>query len=451
MHNLIQVVTRGLWDLHLVFNEVLWGPPLIMLILGTGIYLSFYTGFIQIVRLPRVFAIIGESFARGKQGQGDISPFQALTTALAATVGTGNIAGVATALTLGGPGAIFWMWFSAFFGMVVKYSEIVLSVHFRLPGGPRGISGGPMYALHRGLGSPWLAGFFAVSGVLASFGIGGMVQANSLAGSAREALGIPPLWSGILVTVAVALVVLGGIKGIGTITEKLVPLMAFFYVAGALVIIFTYRADIPGVLASIFSLAFTPGAAAGGAAGAGMQAALRYGVARGIFSNEAGMGSAAIAHASAATRHPVQQGVWGIIEVMVDTLVICTLTALVILVTGVKGAGLDGAALTTEAFNRGLPGPGGLIVALGMIFFAFTTVLAWSFYGEKCVEYLLGTRATYIYRLVWLPFLIVGAVGGLRGTWALADTFNGLMVIPNLVGLLGLRGLILKLTREYLG
>ncbi|UNC93762.1 sodium:alanine symporter family protein [Candidatus Contubernalis alkalaceticus] len=435
--------------IHQALNEIVWGMPLIILILGAGVYLSYRTGFIQVTKIVLIAKSIVSGFIYQKKGEGDISPFQALTTALAATVGTGNIAGVATAISLGGAGAMFWMWFSAFFGMVTKYSEIVLAVHFRekKPGGR--IVGGPMYFLQKGLNSRILAVLFAFFGSLAAFGIGNMVQANSVADAVNLAFGVPPFMTGIILAVIAGAVILGGIKRIASFTEKLVPVMALIYVLGAVTILLLNMEFIPRALASIFNLAFTPEAAAGGFVGAGIRETVRFGVARGIFTNEAGLGSASIAHASARTHHPAAQGAWGIIEVFIDTLVICTLTALVILVTGSIESGLEGAALTTEAFNRGLPGPGGLIVAFGLIFFAFTTLLAWSFYGEKCFEFLFGTRASLRYRQVWIPFILVGAVGGLRGIWNLADTLNGLMAVPNLVGLVGLSGLVVKLTKEY--
>jgi len=447
MNNLVLEIIKFLISFVEAINEIVWGIPLIILILGTGIYLTFRTRFIQVTRSRLIISTVISGFF-SKKGVGDISPFQALTTALAATVGTGNIAGVATAISLGGAGSMFWMWLSAFFGMITKYSEIVLAVHYRKSRGG-GVAGGPMYFLEAGLNNRLLAVLFAVFGSLAAFGIGNMVQANSVADAVGETLGAPSLATGLVLAVAAGLVILGGIKRIGSITEKVVPFMAALYVIGAVAIIITHREAVPGALVSIFNLAFTREAAVGGFVGSGVREAVRFGVARGIFTNEAGLGSASIAHASARTEHPVQQGVWGIVEVFVDTLLICTLTALVILVTGALDSGLEGAALTSEAFNRGLPGPGGLIVSIGLIFFAFTTLLAWSFYGEKCFEYLFGTRASLRYRQAWLPFIVVGAVGGLRSIWAVADTLNGLMAIPNLIGLIGLSGIVVKLTREY--
>lgn len=426
------------------------GPVMIAAIISTGIYLSTRGSFLQVrcfgfVLRETLFGI----FRSEKGTRGDISPFQALTTALAATIGTGNIAGVATAISLGGPGAVFWMWVSAFFGMMTKYAEVVLAVHFRRAKKGGAVVGGPMYYLEDGLNLKVLAVLFALFGALAAFGIGNMVQANSVADAVNQAFGIPPLATGFFLAVATALVILGGIRRIAAITDKLVPVMAVFYMVGALLVVLGAAKEIPAAFAAIVGNAFTGRAATGGFAGAAVSQAVRFGVARGIFTNEAGLGSASIAHAAARTDHPARQGLWGIFEVFFDTHFVCTLTALAIMVTGVWTEGLDGAALTTAAFNRGLPGPGGIIVAVGLVFFAFSTLVAWSFYGEKCCEYLAGSRSVTLYRLVWIPLIPLGAVGGLRAVWALADTLNGLMAVPNLVGLWGLSGVVLRLTRDF--
>jgi alanine or glycine:cation symporter, AGCS family len=431
-------------------HDFVGGPVMIIAILSTGVYLTLLTGFLQVRRFGAVMKETVFSLLRSeKSGKGEISPFQALTTALAATIGTGNIAGVATAITLGGPGAIFWMWVSAFFGMVTKYAEVVLAVHYRRTRPDGQVVGGPMYFLEHGLGMRSLAVLFALFGSLAAFGIGNMVQANSVADAVNQAFNIPRLATGLILAVATAIVILGGIRRVASITAKLVPLMAGFYLAGALIIILLSLPQVPAALGAIFANAFTGRAALGGFAGAGILQAIRFGVARGIFTNEAGLGSASIAHAAAKTDHPARQGLWGVFEVFFDTHVVCTMTALVILVTGVWTEGLEGAALTTAAFNRGLPGPGGYIVAIGLVFFSFSTLVAWSYYGEKCFEYLAGTRSSLLYRLVWIPLIPVGAIGGLRAIWALADTLNGLMAIPNLIGLWGLSGVIVGLTREF--
>ena len=426
------------------------GPIMIIAILSTGIYLTWRSNVLQVRRFHLVLQETVVSILRPSRDiKGDISPFQALTTALAATIGTGNIAGVATAITLGGPGAVFWMWVSAFFGMMTKYAEVVLAVHFRQTRKDGSVVGGPMYFLEYGLNQKLLAVLFAVFGSLAAFGIGNMVQANSVADAVREAFAVPPLITGIVLAVGTGAVILGGIRRVAAITEKLVPLMAGFYMIGALIIVLTSISQVPAAFSSIIGNAFTGRAAVGGFAGAGVLQAVRFGVARGIFTNEAGLGSASIAHAAARTDHPARQGLWGIFEVFFDTHVVCTLTALVIMVTGVWLEDLEGAALTTAAFNVGLPGPGGYIVAVGLVFFSFSTLVAWSFYGEKCFEYLAGNRWAVLYRLIWIPLIPIGAVGGLRAVWALADTLNGLMAIPNLIGLWGLSGIIIKLTREF--
>ena len=426
------------------------GPVMIVAILSTGLYFSVRTNFIQVRHFGSVLQETVYSLIKPvKKGTGDISPFQALTTALAATIGTGNIAGVATAITLGGPGAIFWMWVSAFFGMVTKYAEVVLAVHYRQTRHDGMVVGGPMYFLEHGLNLRFLAILFAVFGALAAFGIGNMVQANSVADALNQSFGIPPIVTGIILAIATSVVILGGIKRVAAITAKLVPLMAGFYLAGGLIIILLNIQQVPAAFATIISNAFTGRAALGGFAGAGMLQAIRFGVARGIFTNEAGLGSASIAHAAARTDHPARQGLWGVFEVFFDTHVVCTITALAIMVTGVWTTGLEGAALTTAAFNSALPGPGGYIVAIGLVFFAFSTLVAWSFYGEKCFEYLAGSNSVLLYRLVWIPLIPIGATGGLRTIWALADTLNGLMAIPNLIGLWGLSGVVMGLTREY--
>jgi len=423
---------------------------MLILIVGTGIFLTLRLNFLQVKRFGFVMKnTFFKMFEKQQLADGEISPFQALATALAATVGTGNIAGVATAIAAGGPGAIFWMWVSAFFGMGTKFAEIVLAVKYREKTEDGSWAGGPMYYITKGLNMKWLAVMFAAFGALASFGIGNMVQANSVADAMLATFGVPKLATGIVLFVLSGMVIIGGLKRVATFTEKIVPVMAIFYILGATAIIVTRITAVPAALGLIFGNAFTPAAAVGGFLGAGVRQAIRYGVARGVFSNEAGLGSAPIAHAAAKTDHPVRQGLWGVFEVFVDTIVICTLTALAILVTGVWETGARGAALTTAAFNQGLPGPGGIIVAVGIALFAFSTVVGWAFYGEKCVEYLLGTKAGKMYRYAYLPFIIIGSIGGLAMVWDIADTLNGLMAIPNLIALLGLSGVVINLTKEF--
>lgn len=432
-----------------LFLEWVGGIPLIVAILGAGIYLTVRSGFFQLIRFPEVIRqTLLTRPDKARRGEGDISPFQALTTALAATVGTGNIAGVATALVLGGPGAIFWMWISAFFGMITKYSEIVLAVHFRHQDKDRLVSGGPMYFLDKGLNNRFLAYLFAISGSLAAFGIGNMVQANSVADALETTAGIPPAITGLALAFLAGLVIIGGIKRIGSFTARIVPSMTFLYLAGIIIILITHSREIPDAFALIFGSAFTGTAALGGFAGAGVLQGLRYGVARGIFTNEAGLGSASIAHAAARTDHPARQGFWGILEVFIDTHLICTLTALALIITGAWTTGLEGASMTVEAFNRVFSG-GGVLVSVGLVFFAFSTLISWSYYGEKCFQYIFKGRQNY-YRFLWIVLILVGSMGGLRTIWAVADTLNVFMAIPNLAGLLGLSGLTLRLTRDFM-
>jgi len=432
-------------------NNIVWGPPILVLIVGTGLYLSVKTGFFSITKLGYILKnTLLKMFSKEQKGEGEVTAFQAVATALAATVGTGNIAGVATAIALGGPGAIFWMWLAAIVGMTTKFAEVVLSVNFREKTEDGRFVGGPMYYIENGLGKSWkwLAVLFAFFGALASFGIGNMTQANSVAMAVQESFNIPPLATGITLAVLTFLVIVGGIKRIGKITEKLVPLMSAIYILGGLFILFSNLGAIPGAFALIFSRAFTGTAAIGGFAGSTMAMAIRFGIARGVFTNEAGLGSAPIAHAAATTDHPVRQGLWGVFEVFMDTIVICSITALAIITTGVWETGETGAVLTTMSFNAAIPG-GGLIVTIGIVLFAFSTILGWAYYGERCLEYLAGTKPILAYRLAWVVFVVIGAIGGLEFIWSLADTLNGLMAIPNLVGVFFLSGTVFKLTKEF--
>ncbi len=436
-------------NLNSTVNSFVWGPPMLFLLVGTGVYLTIGTNFFSILKLGYVLKnTLLKIFSKDQSGEGEITPFQAVATALAATVGTGNIAGVATAIALGGPGAVFWMWVSAVFGMTTKFGEVVLSINYREKTQDGRFVGGPMYYIANGLNLKWLATVFAVFGALAAFGIGNMVQSNSVAASLQESFNISPLVTGLVLAVLTALVILGGIKRIGSVTEKLVPGMAAIYILGAVFIIFMNGSHIPEAFGLIFGNAFTGTAAVGGFAGSTLAMAVRFGVARGVFSNEAGLGSAPIAHAASTTDHPVRQGLWGVFEVFMDTIVICTLTALAILVSGLWNTGVTGAALTTQAFDEAILG-GGYIVSIGIMLFAFSTILGWSYYGERCAEYLFGVKAIVPYRIIWIPFVVIGAIGGLEFIWDLADTMNGLMAIPNLVGILLLSGTVLRLTKEF--
>src|SRR5690554_4928647 len=436
-------------DFNSAVNSFVWGPPMLFLLVGTGVYLTIGTKFFSILKLGYVLRnTLLKIFSKDQAGEGEITPFQAVATALAATVGTGNIAGVATAIALGGPGAVFWMWVSAVFGMATKFGEVVLSINYREKTQDGRFVGGPMYYIANGLNLKWLATVFAVFGALAAFGIGNMVQSNSVAASLQESFNISPLVTGLVLAVLTALVILGGIKRIGSVTEKLVPGMAAIYILGAVFIIFMNGSHIPEAFGLIFGNAFTGTAAVGGFAGSTLAMAVRFGVARGVFSNEAGLGSGPIAHAASTTDDAVRQGLWGVCEVFMDTIVICTLTALAILVSGLWNTGVTGAALTTQAFDEAILG-GGYIVSIGIMLFAFSTILGWSYYGERCAEYLFGEKAIVPYRIIWIPFVVIGAIGGLEFIWDLADTMNGLMAIPNLVGILLLSGTVLRLTKEF--
>ena len=431
-------------------NGYVWGAPMIVLLMGTGVVLTLLTGFVQFRHLGFALKeVLGKITQRGG-GQGDVSPFQAVSTALASTVGVGNIAGVATAIYLGGPGALFWLWVSGVLGMCTKFAEIVVALHYREPDANGTMRGGAMYTLKKGLGLPWLGWTFALLTSLAAFGIGNMVQANSVADSLRASFGVSTSLTGLVLAVVTAVVILGGIKRIGEVTQYLVPFMALFYLGGGLVSLLRYAGELPGAIGLVFDGAFTGTAATGGFAGATVMLALRYGVARGLFSNEAGLGSAPMVHSAADTTHPVRQGMYGIFEVFVDTILVCTTTGLVILVTGTWTSGETGAALSAKAFETGLPGTWGhIVVTGGILLFSFSTVIGWSYYGETAIVYLVGTRATLPYRLLWIVFIYVGATGSLHLIWDVADTLNGLMAIPNLVSVLASVPLLLKLKREF--
>jgi AGCS family alanine or glycine:cation symporter len=433
-------------------NGIVWGPLIIVLIIGTGTYLSINTKFFSITKIGYVLKnTLLKMFAKDDKGEGEVTAFQAVATALAATVGTGNIAGVATAIALGGPGAVFWMWLAAIMGMTTKFAEVVLAVNYREKTPDGRFVGGPMYYITNGLGKnwKWMAVLFAFFGTFASFGIGCMVQSNSVALSAQSTFGVPVMVTGIVLAILTGAVIIGGIKRIGAFTEKLVPFMSAIYIVGGLWLIIANASQLPRAFSLIFTNAFTGTAAVGGFAGTVMMQAIRYGVARGIFTNEAGLGSAPIAHAAATTDHPVRQGLWGVFEVFMDTIIICSITALSIMVTGVWESGESGAVLSAMAFDVGLPGVGKYIVSIGLILFAYSTVLGWEYYGERCLEYLLGTKPIMAYRIIWVVAVVVGAVGGLTFMWDLADTLNALMAFPNLVGVLMLSPVVFKLTKEY--
>ncbi|MEX2271189.1 MAG: alanine/glycine:cation symporter family protein [Vicinamibacterales bacterium] len=431
-------------------NGYVWGAPLIVLLMGTGLLLTVLTRGVQFRYLPLALTEVLGKLRKGGGGEGSVRPFQAVATALASTVGVGNIAGVATAISIGGPGALFWLWVSGILGMCTKYAEIVVALHYRERDSEGTMRGGAMYILKNGLGLPWLGAIFALLTALAAFGIGNMVQANSVADVLRASFAIPVHVTGAGLMVLTAMVILGGIKRIGAVAEYLVPFMALLYLAGGLVVMIRFAGAIPEALALVFNSAFSGAAATGGFAGSTVAMALRYGIARGLFSNEAGLGSAPIVHAAATTDHPVRQGLYGIFEVFVDTVLICTTSGMVILLTGAWSSGATGAALSAEAFSIGLPGTwGNLVVTAGLVLFAFSTLIGWSYYGETGIVYLFGAKAAVPYRVAWLVFIYLGSIGSLRLIWDIADTLNGLMAIPNLIAVLASIPLLLRLQRDF--
>jgi AGCS family alanine or glycine:cation symporter len=431
-------------------RDYIWGLPLIFLLVGTGIWLTCVLRGLQFRKLLYSLYLALIKRKEDTDQPGDISHFQALMTALSATVGTGNIAGVATAIAAGGPGALFWMWITGLVGMATKYAEAVLAVKFRVTDERGMMSGGPMYYISLGLGWKWLGILFAVFASIAAFGIGNMVQSNSVADAVNAVFNIPFYLTGILLMIATALVILGGIQSIGRVTGILVPFMIVFYMGGAAVILLLKIKLIPAALLFIVEHAFTATAASGGFLGAGIKLTIQMGVARGIFSNESGLGSAPIAAAAAQTKKPVTQALVSMTQTFIDTIVVCSMTGLVIILTGNWNSGKDGAELTSYAFQSGLPGNwGNAIVAIGIILFAYSTILGWSYYGEKSVEFLCGEKAIKPYRILFIFFVGVGAVAKLNLVWTLADIFNGLMALPNLIGILALSPIIIAETRDY--
>ena len=429
-----------------------WGPVMLILLVGTGVYLTFGTRLRTISKIGYAFKLLMQGRKKEDQkGEGDITPFQSLMTALSATIGTGNIAGVATAIFLGGPGAVFWMWVTAVFGMATKYGEAVLAVKYRetMPDGT--YVGGPMYYIKNGMGKnwKWLGFLFALFAAVAAFGIGNMVQSNSVARAVERAVSVPYWVTGLVLAGMTFAVVIGGIKRIGEVTERLVPFMAAVYVIGALVVIIANIEKLGMAFGMIFTDAFTGTAAAGGFAGSAIAQAMRFGVARGVFSNEAGLGSAPIAHAAARTQDPVRQGIIAGLSPLIDTIFVCTLTALLIIMTGAWQSGETGAELSQMAFNMGLPGLGDFVVGFGLIIFAFSTMLAWCYYGQVSIEYIFGLKGVTPYRLVYVVVIFIGAMVKLDFVWTFADMMNGLMIVPNLIALLVLSPVIFRITKEY--
>lgn len=429
------------------FASLMWGPWLLFLLLGTGCWLSIRLKGIQVRHL---FYSLRLTFSREGGGEGDISHFGALMTALAATVGTGNIAGVSVAVALGGPGAIFWMWLTGLVGMATKYCEGFLAVKFRQVNHKGEISGGPMYYLEHGLGQKWLGMCFAFFGAMAAFGIGNMVQANTTVHALNGSMGVSSILVGGVMMLLTGMVVLGGIKRIAEVASFLVPIMVAIYFLGALIVILNNLDQLGTGILMIFQDAFTGTAATGGFAGASLANTIRYGVARGLFSNESGMGSAPIAAAAAKTNHPSKQALVSMSGTFIDTLIVCSLTALTLSSTGAWVSGETGVALTLQAFSAGLPGLWGkIIVTIGTVTFAFSTILAWEYYGEKCFEYLFGETYIHYYRYAWVIFVFVGAQVKLDMVWNFSDAMNALMAVPNLIGLILLSGQLVKGTQSF--
>lgn len=444
---------EALTNLISQINSIVWGPMMLVLILGVGLFLQLGLKLMPIFKLGTGFKLMwsGRHASDSEKKEGEISPFQALMTAMSATVGTGNIAGVATAVFLGGPGALFWMWCTALVGMATKFSEAVLAVKYREVDENGNHVGGPMYYIKNGLGSKWawMGTAFAIFGMIAGFGIGNTVQSNSVAAVLEANFSLPTWVTGVVLMVLTAAVLLGGIKRIGAVAGALVPLMAISYLVAGLVVLAINADAIPAALDLIFTYAFTESAAEGGFAGAAVWAAIRFGVARGVFSNEAGLGSAPIAHAASQTNDPVRQGLIAMLGTFLDTIIICSITGLVIITSGTWTSGESGAALTSAAFADALPGVGNYIVAIALAIFAFTTILGWSVYGERCAEYLFGVKVITPFRILWIIAVPVGTLVSLDFVWLLADTLNAMMAIPNLIALALLSPVVFRLTREY--
>lgn len=437
-------------ELFKATNNFVWGPPLLLLLVGTGVYFTIRLGLFQLSKLPTAFRLI---FSSDQSGQGDVSSFAALCTALAATVGTGNIVGVATAITTGGPGALFWMWVAAFFGMATKYAEGFLAIKYRTRDADGHVAGGPMHYITIGMGQKWkpLAIFFAISGVLvALLGIGTFSQVNSITSSLEVSLGLSPQLISILLAILVAVIIFGGIETISKVSTKVVPFMAILYILATIVILITNADQLIPALKLVVSSALTPSAAVGGFAGATVKEAIQRGIARGVFSNESGLGSAPIAAAAAKSDNAVEQGLISMTGTFIDTIIICSLTGLSILVTGQWTVeGLEGAPLTQAAFATVFGNPGTIALTVSLVLFAFTTILGWSYYGERCIEFLFGTKSILPYRLVFILMVALGGFLKLDLIWTIADIVNGLMALPNLIALLALSPVIIKETRLY--
>ena len=437
-----------------IINGFVWGPIMLTLLVGTGIFLSIRTGFLQITQIPLWIKHTFGSLAKKQDSDDNITPFQAVSTALASTVGTGNIAGVTTAIVAGGPGALFWMWFAAFFGMVTKYSEVILAVYYRIKDDQGRHHGGPMYYISKGANLPWLGSIFAAFAALACFGAGNMTQTNAMAAVVYQNFGVPKIITGIVVVVLTAIIIIGGIRRIATVTEKLVPIMCVIYLVAGIIILALNLDKIPHAFQRIFSEAFNLKQVGAGFMGYSIMIAMKFGFARGVFSNEAGLGTAPMAHGASNSKNPIEQGLWGIFEVLIDTFFVCTLTGLmaIMFLDANQGTTLNGAELISASFGANLGHIGSIILTVSLILFAFSTFVGWSHYGVVALGYLTkrNRAASYTYRIMFLIVGIIGAVAQLDLIWSIADTLNGLMAIPNLVGLLILSPKVAKLTRDYL-
>lgn len=435
-------------------DGIVWGPPLLILLVGTGIYFTFKLNFIQMFKLPLAikYLFLNDDDKSDNEAKGEISSFAALCTALSATIGTGNIVGVATAIATGGPGALFWMWVAAFFGMATKYAEGVLAIKYREVDENGEMSGGPMYYIEKGVGNKFLANMFAFFGIaVALLGIGTFGQVNSISKAALISFNIPIWFTAIIITILVTLVTLGGIKRISNVAEKIVPTMAILYIIGALLVLICNFKAIPSAITLIIKSAFNPSAALGGTTGITISLAIQMGIGRGVFSNEAGLGSAPIAAAAAKTKYPVKQGLISMTGTFIDTIIICTMTGLAIVLTGSFNSGLKGAAMTTFAFENGLPFAiiGKYIVNIGLIFFAFTTIIGWNYYGERCIQYLIGIKGIKFYKIIFIALVGVGPFLSLNLVFIIADIVNGLMALPNLIGLIKLRNIVISETNNF--
>lgn len=435
-------------------DGIVWGPPLLILLVGTGIYFTFKLNFIQMFKLPLAikYLFLNDDDKSDNEAKGEVSSFAALCTALSATIGTGNIVGVATAIATGGPGALFWMWVAAFFGMATKYAEGVLAIKYREVDENGEMSGGPMYYIEKGVGNKFLANMFAFFGIaVALLGIGTFGQVNSISKAALISFNIPIWFTAIIITILVTLVTLGGIKRISNVAEKIVPTMAILYIIGALLVLICNFKAIPSAITLIIKSAFNPSAVLGGTTGINISLAIQMGIGRGVFSNEAGLGSAPIAAAAAKTKYPVKQGLISMTGTFIDTIIICTMTGLAIVLTGSFNSGLEGAAMTTFAFENGLPFAiiGKYIVNIGLIFFAFTTIIGWNYYGERCIQYLIGIKGIKFYKIIFIALVGVGPFLYLNLVFIIADIVNGLMALPNLIGLIKLRNIVISETNNF--